>query len=213
MVAEAARLATDQEYREFIDGYGEATALRALLTSVVKADKAAWDRDYDGYERGRVLEHLVLRSVVLELEATATDGRVAWPFSVPARAVAGPGGSGRPAEQIDGCVHVQGLSCLVECKAESAAVGPEPVERMHSKLLRRPAGTVGAIMSTSGFTEAAQILARFTMPQCVLLFHAGDVQLAVSRACFVAGLLAKYRLAVEQGVPNVELTELPGFGG
>ena len=61
-------------------------------------------------------------------------------------------------EQIDGAVHTNGLSCLIECKDQAGNVNIDPIAKLRNQLLRRPPAVCGILFSTSGFTEATEIL-------------------------------------------------------
>jgi hypothetical protein len=191
-------MATDQQYREFVCALDHAGLV--ALWEDVKAGRtpAAWPHGH--WSRGRALEYLVLRGFELE------GAEVTWPFQTPFADLL-PDGSAEPMEQTDGVVYLDGLSCLVECKAEQTKVDVQPLAYLRNKLLRRPAGATGALVSLSGFTEAASTLACFMFPQTVLLWESDDIQLALDHMWFVDGMRAKYRKAVERGMPYYHLSE------
>lgn len=110
-------------------------------------------------------------------------------------------------EQIDGAVHLHGLSILIEAKDQQDRVNVEPLAKMRNQLLRRPAGAIGAIFSRSGFTEPARILASFTAPQTILLWEGDEIELMLAKYGLCPGLTAKYRFAVEEGIPDYNLRE------
>jgi hypothetical protein len=58
-------------------------------------------------------------------------------------------------EEIDGAIHLPGLSCLVESKDWEKNVAIGPIVTMRSQLLRRPAGTIGLMFSRKTFTRPA----------------------------------------------------------
>src|SRR5580692_11222933 len=66
---------------------------------------------------GKAFEHIVLRGFDIEQEATVT-----WPYSVPL--------NGKIIEQIDGAVHFNGLSCLVETKDYHDPLNIEPIAKL-----------------------------------------------------------------------------------
>jgi len=70
---------------------------------------------------------------------------VTYPYSVRV--------GGTIVEQIDGAIYTDGLSCLVECKDQDSNIAIDPVAKLRNQLLRRPAGAVGVVFSTTGFME------------------------------------------------------------
>ncbi|HUY92587.1 MAG TPA: hypothetical protein VMV10_27860 [Pirellulales bacterium] len=105
-----------------------------------------------GWEDGKALEYLVIRAFELDPDEKPI---VRYPYVVPL--------FGEKVEEIDGAVHLPGLSCLVETKDWSKKVAIEPIVKMRSQLLRRPAGTIGIVFSKEGFTDPARCLAHFAM--------------------------------------------------
>jgi hypothetical protein len=164
-----------------------------------------WDailrRDTPGFPPGRALEHLVLRAFELE------GAEVTWPYSVRL------GEDDDETEQIDGAVYVDGIFAIVEAKDHGDATATrgrvkfEPIAKMRSQLLRRPGLTLGMVFSTNGFTEPAKILARFVAPQTILLWDGNDLAHALRHEKMRHGLRRKLRYAVEQGLPDYDLTE------
>lgn len=146
-----------------------------------------------GWGPGRAMEHLVLRA----FELSGADVR--WPYEVPI--------AGETAEQIDGAVHVDMLSCLVECKDSANAVNIEPIAKLRNQLLRRPAGSVGLIFSRSGFTTPALTLAQFIAPQSILLWGGDELAVLLEHEDLVAPLRKKYRHCVETGIPDFDTRE------
>lgn len=155
-------------------------ALRMLWREIEAGSAAGWPP-------GRALEHLVLRA--FELSGAA----VRWPYTVPI--------AGEIVEQIDGAVHVHGLSFIVECKDTAAPLNIDAIARLRNQLLRRPASAVGLIFSRSGFTEAAVTLAGFLAPQTILMWSGWEIASLVHQEDFSSALLERYRLVVEEGPP------------
>ena len=110
-------------------------------------------------------------------------------------------------EEIDGAVHVPGLSCLVESKDWGRNVAIGPLVKMRSQLLRRPAGTLGLMFSRKAFTKPAIYLAHFTMPQAVLLWSGFDLQFAMEAGKICQFLRLKHRVCCEDGIPDYDLRE------
>jgi hypothetical protein len=160
-----------------------------------------WDaiehRDTPGWEPGRAFEYLVLRACQLD------GAQVRWPYPVTL--------SGEEVEQIDGAVHCAGLFCLVESKDLATNVGVGPIAKIRNQLLRRPAGSVGLVFSSKGFTDSAIILARFAVPQAILLWDGAEIEYALRNEQICELLASKYRICVEFGLPdyNVRLRDFP----
>ena len=148
------------------------------------------------WEPGRALEFVVLRAFQLE------NAEVRWPYRVEL--------AGEVVEEIDGTVYSDSLCCLVECK-DQEKVDFRPVAKMRNQLLRRPAGTIGAVFSRGGFSEPAIILAQFTAPQCIILWGGVEIGHALRNQCMRRALLAKYRHWVEHARPWYNIVQ-EGFG-
>lgn len=155
--------------------------LRLLWAAIQRRDTPGWDS-------GKAFEYLVLRAFELD------QARVRWPYTVDL--------FGEPIEQLDGAVHARGLSCLVESKdfVEDIAIGP--IAKLRNQLLRRPAGTVGLMFSSSDFTSPAIMLAHFVLPQTILLWRGTEVADALEQKRICDLLEVKYRICVEQGMPD-----------
>jgi hypothetical protein len=148
-----------------------------------------------GWEGGEALEYLVLRAFELD----KSKPLVRYPYEVSL--------FGENVEEIDGAVHLPGLSCLVESKDWGKDVPISPIVKMRSQLLRRPAGMIGLIFAKQTFTKPAVYLAHFTMPQAVLLWSAWDIQVALDEKNICECLRVKYRVCCESGIPDYDLRE------
>ena len=96
--------------------------------------------DTPGWDGGKVLEHLVVRAFQLsKLEAE-------YPYDVP------PGGVA--IEQIDGLVHMDCHTFLIECK-DKETVDIEAIAKLRNQLLRRPDTTFGCVFAADRFTAPA----------------------------------------------------------
>lgn len=174
---------TDNDYQSRIAQLGHDDLLE--LWQTIAAGKAL------GWAPGKALEYLVLRAFQLE------GAEVRWPYSVSI--------DEEEIEQIDGVVYTGGLSCLIECKDTTQRTNVEPIAKMRNQLLRRPAAAIGAIVSVKGFTEAAEILARFLAPQTILLWNGNELAFALRNHMLCRALDAKYRYCVETGKPDFNL--------
>jgi hypothetical protein len=140
---------TPAEYEAKIQRY-HWPGLRILWERIHSRDTAP------EWAAGKAFEYLVLRAFQLD------GGEVQWPYNVPI--------GDEVVEQIDGAIHVSGLSFLVESKdleTDNVAIGP--IAKLRNQLLRRPPGTFGVIFSRTGFTDPARVLVQFTSPQNILL--------------------------------------------
>jgi hypothetical protein len=149
-----------------------------------------------GWEEGEALEYLVLRAFELDPTERAL---VRYPYEVSL--------FGEMVEEIDGAVHLSGLSCLVESKDWGKNVAIGPIVKMRSQLLRRPAGTIGLMFAKKTFTKPAIYLAHFTMPQAILLWPGSDLQIALDEGRMCEFLRLKHRVCCEDGIPDYDLRE------
>jgi hypothetical protein len=104
-----------------------------------------------------------------------------------------------------GAIYSDGLNCLVECKDTSTRVNVEPIAKLRNQLLRRPATAIGCIFSRNGFTDTAFTLAKYIAPQTILLWGQGEIYYCLENQFMRLALLKKYRICVEQGVPNFNI--------
>ena len=140
-----------------------------------------------GWHEGKALEHLVVRAFRLsKLEAE-------YPYDVP------PGG--KAIEQIDGIVHLNCYTFLVECK-DRETVDIEAIAKLRNQLLRRPDTTFGCVFTADRFTAPALILADFAVPHRILLWSGIDIEKCIKRKSFAAMLLDKYRHLCKYGLTD-----------
>ncbi len=178
-------MSTSGEYEQWIKEYNWAE-LRELWTQIRTSDTPGW-------EAGKALEYLILRTFELE------GAEVVYPYSVESEGV--------ELEQIDGVVYSDGLACLVECKDTINRVNIEPVAKMRNQLLRRPSVTIGLVFSRGGFTASAITLAQFVAPQTILLWIDSEIDYGIRGQCMRRSLMRKYRHCIEQGLPTYLVTE------
>jgi hypothetical protein len=163
--------------------------LRALWAAIQAGTPPGW-------EGGEALEYLVIRAFEIDPTEPAT---VRYPYEVSLFQ--------EKVEEIDGAVHLPGLSCLVESKDWGKNVAIGPIVKMRSQLLRRPAGTLGLMFSKRNFTKPAIYLAHFTMPQAVLLWSGFDLQVVMAEGKISSFLRLKHRVCCEDGIPDCDLRE------
>ncbi len=176
-------MATHDEYKARIRRL-RWSGLQKLWDDIAQGHTPTW-------EPGRAFEYLVLRMFELD------GAQVRWPYSVSLL--------GEDAEEIDGAIHCAGLSCIVESKDTAEAVNIAPIAKLRNQLLRRPADTVGLMFSRAGFTDSAHLLAHFTLPQAILLWEGKEVEYALSQKRIGDYLVQKYRVCVEEGVPDYDI--------
>ncbi|MCS6625646.1 restriction endonuclease [Roseibacterium beibuensis] len=158
--------------------------LRRLWTSIAAGRTKGW-------ASGKAFEYLVLRAFEL------SGATVRWPYAVNL--------DGAVVEQIDGAIHISGLSCLVESKDTIDPVNIEPIAKLRNQLLRRHSSAMGLLFSKSGFTSPAITLAHFLAPQSILLWSGEEVSALLDVEDFSSALLSKYRAHVEDGVPDYDV--------
>jgi hypothetical protein len=140
-----------------------------------------------GWESGKALEHLVIRAFRINgLEAE-------YPYDVP------PGGA--VLEQIDGLVHMDCHTFLVECK-DKDTVDIEAIAKLRNQLLRRPDTTLGCVFAADRFTDPALILADFSVPHRILLWSGLDIDVCLKKKSFRGMLLDKYRHLCKFGLTD-----------
>jgi hypothetical protein len=142
---------------------------------------------------GRALEYLFLRA--FEIEKVEVD----WPHSNYLE--------GAEVEQLDGAVHADGLSFIVEAKDTGGLVNIEPIAKLSTQLQRRPPAAMGLVVSRSGFTRPAKRLIRYLSPIRVLLWDGGELTSALQEKGMREGMRWKYRMAVQRGIPDYNLIE------
>ena len=120
-----------------------------------------------GWPRGGAFEYLILRAFEIE------QADVTWPYEVRLE--------GAVVEQIDGAAYFRGLSFLFEAKDQREEVNVEPLIKLRDKLLRRPPVVLGVVFSKTGFTAPATILAKYLIPQRVLLWEGRELTRALER--------------------------------
>lgn len=165
---------------------------RAGIASLWSAVKVG---DTPDWPAGKALEYLVLR--LFELDGA----EVKYPCSV--RDV-----TGLELEQLDGVVHFQHLTCLVECKDSTTPRNIEPIAKLRGQLLRRPSGLIGVVFARKGFTEPARVLATYTGPNAILLWTGDDLEYVLAGYNACTALVTKYRWTVSHALPDFDLTTL-----
>lgn len=159
--------------------------LRQLWEGIARRDTPDW-------ASGKAFEYLILRAFELD------GAEISWPYRVEI--------FGEEVEQIDGAIYCEGLSCLVESKDFSdKKIDIAPIAKLRNQLLRRPGNTIGVIFSRTGFTEAARILAQFSFPQTLLLWHGEEISYALEQQTFSALLKLKHRKCIELALPDYDV--------
>jgi hypothetical protein len=151
------------------------------------------DRETPGWEPGKAFEHLVLRAFEL------AGAQVTWPYSVELLS--------EEVEQIDGAVYYESIRALIESKDSKPNVSFAPIAKLRGQLLRRPAGTIGVLFSTSDFTEPARLLASFSLPQAIILWNGREVDYALANENIADLLVLKHRKCIEHALPHFNVLE------
>ncbi len=153
----------------------------------LKQLKRFWNKKQPGWDAGKVFEYSIIRAFELD------GATVTYPYCV--------SNSAGVFEQIDGAIHLDNLSVLVESKnyGKKKALDIEPLAKLQVRLLRRPASVIGCIFSTSCFTWPAQLLVDTLEPKTILLWDKEDIEDCFKNGHFVKVLLEKYRCAIERG--------------
>ncbi len=160
--------------------------LRKLWADIKAGNAAGWDP-------GEAFEYLVLRAFELD------KAEVRYPYEVIL--------FDEKVEEIDGAVHLPGLSCLVECKDLGGDVAIGPIAKLRNQLQRRPLSTMGVLFSSRGFTPPAEVLAYFIVPQVVLLWKGAELEFALQEERICEFLRLKYRMCIEDGIPDYPILE------
>ena len=157
--------------------------LGAMLTALETENPQGW-------EPGKVFEYIILRSFDIG------GARVIWPYSVYHE--------GKQLEQIDGAIYLDDLRCLVEAKDRDQTEGIEPISKLRSQLLRRPATTMGLVFTTSQFSIPAKMLIRMMNPLNILLWDYRELHEAIAHNYICQALRTKFMFAVEWGMPDYD---------
>ena len=170
---------TDQQYEEEISNYSKPDLIRLWEDIQNQSVPVFWNT-------GRAFEYLILRAFQIE------GAKVRWPFRVRL--------GSDVIEQIDGVVHFEHFSCVVEAKDKEEPVNADPIAKLYYILARRPAGTIGSVFTRSFFTDPAVVLAVTTAPQRVLLWSGAEIDYALRNEALRDTLSEKYRFIVEEGI-------------
>lgn len=143
-----------------------------------------------GWDAGFAFEYMILRA--FELEGAETK----YPYSVYM--------DGIEIEQIDGFVYLKefNLPVIIESKDKGDPQNIEPIAKLRNQLMRRPAGAIGSIFSTSGFTGPAGILGQFLAPNTILFWEKEEIEYCLTKKYFIQGTMLKYKHAIENGIYN-----------
>jgi hypothetical protein len=178
-------MATNEEY--------EARIKKMKWPQLRRLWEAIQNRDTPEWAPGKAFEYLVLRMFDMD------GALVRWPYEVTLL-------EGDVVEQIDGSVRFDGLYSLLESKDEDSNIPIGPIAKMRNQLLRRPAGTVGFVFATRGFTPPATQLAYFAMPQAILLWKGHEVEHALNTKAICRHAETKFRQGVDEGIPDHDIT-------
>ena len=175
-------MATEQEYEEAIAAYDAAQLVQLWEEVQHQQEDAFW-------EDGKAFEYLIIRAFEIE------GAHVRWPYSVRFGA--------HVVEQIDGVVHFEHFSCIVEAKSRGLPHDPingDAIGKLHYILARRPSVTLGSVFTRTTFTQPAVMMAIMTAPQRVLLWNGMEIDYCLRYGGMLLTLREKFRFLVEEGV-------------
>lgn len=178
---------TELEYEQLIRTY-DWQSLDELWQAIINKNTQDWDK-------GKALEYLIVRMFEL------SGATVRYPYSICE--------DKKQIEQIDGVIHYNHLSCILECKDQAEPVNFEPIAKLRSQLMRRGVTTLGCIFSMGGFTEPALILTKTLSPQVILLWYQNEIELCLERRDIINALVHKHHYYVESGKLDINITGLP----
>lgn len=170
-------MTTEADYRQRIQTFDHA-AIVELWQAVRRNDTPDW-------QAGRAFEYLVLRAFQIE------GATVRYPYSVSIEQM--------PVEQLDGAVHSDGISCIIECKDQTTNVDFAAVAQLRTRLMRRPPSAVGVLFSRSGFTAPTIKLSHFVASETIILWDGEQFNDALVKRRLRTSLIAKYRRLIEDG--------------
>jgi Restriction endonuclease len=139
------------------------------------------------WQEGKAFEFLAMRAFEL------SKLRVDYPFDVP------PGG--QPVEQIDGLVFLESIPFLIECK-DRKSIDVEAIAKLRNQLLRRPPVTMGCVLVTGEFTDAALLLSDWALPHRIALWTGIDIDEALAAKDFAIKLRDKYEHLCKYGMSD-----------
>ena len=145
------------------------------------------DNSTSDWDDGKAFEHLVVRAFEL------SRLKVEYPFDVP------PGG--RPIEQIDGVVFLGSIAFLIECK-DRQSNDVEAIAKLRNQLLRRPPSTMGCVLVSGEFTDAALILTDWAIPHRITLWTGNDIASGLEARDFASKLSEKYEHLCKFGMSD-----------
>ena len=145
------------------------------------------------WESGKFFEYSILRAFEIE------GAEVRYPYTVSYF------NGSEIREQIDGAIHVEGLSIIVESKDLKKNIDVEPLAKLQVRLKTRPSSVIGCIFCASNFTLAAQSYTETMMPQTILLWSNNDIEYCFENFYFIKGLKLKYKKVIEDGIHLLDL--------
>ena len=157
------------------------------------------DNDTPDWSAGKALEYFIIRSFELE------NASISYPYSVPMNILGYD--NKREVEQIDGVVYVENIACLIECKDCTDPINFEPIAKLRSQLMRRPATGIASIFSIAGFTAPALTLLNFIHPQTILAWEKDEIDYCLKKQNFSKSLIKKYHKAIELGTYNFPIID------
>jgi hypothetical protein len=157
-------------------------------------------RDLTAQQAGWVFEHWVCSA--FRLVATPLD-RVRGPFTVHLET------SEKIKEELDGSVILGWQGFLIQSKLQADPIPFEPIARLYLQVGRRPEGAMGLFFARK-YSIAAEELCKELRPIRVLLFHAEEIDWALTREPpldMLELVRRKWHMALEEGRPDAPLLD------
>ena len=167
---------TEQEYEQRIRTY-DWQQLNELWQAIINKNTQDWGK-------GKALEYLIVRMFEL------SGATVRYPYSVY--------DGKHQIEQIDGVIHYNHLSCVLECKDQAKPVDFDPIAKLRSQLMSRGTATLGCFFSTSSFTAPTLTKMKGLSPQVILLWYPDEIELCLERRDIIDALVLKHRYYIEE---------------
>jgi hypothetical protein len=147
--------------------------------------KKAWD-----WDPGWAFQYLIVRAFELE------GAEVKYPFPVYLEKT--------KIEELDGYIYLKeyNIHIIIESKDQEEPQNITPIAKLRNQLMRRPAGTIGSIFSTSGFTWPSLLLGQFLAPHTILFWEKEEIEYCLKNSLFTRGVMIKYKYSIENGISN-----------
>jgi hypothetical protein len=159
------------------------------------------------YGFGKLFEFIILRGFQIEVGYA----NISWPYTIHFDELFGTprevDATARTFEQIDGSVHCDGLTAIIECKASKDASDFGEFAKLQGHLARRPAAAIGMFFALGGVTDSVRLAARLNAKQPILVWDRREIEEGLAAGDLSARMMRKYRMAAEIGKPDWSTVE------